>query len=547
MKISNQKPVTISPVYSSAITGDPDIKTAIVKSITEPLFVPQIASSPVTFEHDGNSITADDLADLVIAACSDTADPEYTKLFHEVYKQTLLHYSSNVTLTPHELFANQAGTKEKMPLPTDKIIYTESDVITDAKSYLAGYSSHDKFFASLDFYARPRTLGFSFTNDIAFEDFKQWFNTQIQPFSGQFSADTVSMLADFMQLKLDGLTEALVLRKNDGDNNEPFSFARTLVAHLFLYKSQNITPDFDVLPFNLAEFYAPRTVVFVNIERHAKATAKQVKTEWSAINQGIRSPIKMLSNSKLSKLKACSQFAQQANRQAAKQQNDAVIRRTRAVSFRKTAPTITDIVKKVSDVSKKMANVNKSENTYKTMKSTYNKPNRRDPDDYNKPGKTVSTKYKPDIHIYLDTSGSISESNYEASIKALIKMAKVMNVNLYFNSFSHCMSQCTHLDVKDRSQKDIYKKFLSIPKVSGGTDFEQIWNYIECSPKRKRELSIIITDFGYIAPSYYVPHPRNLYYIPCANMNWNEVKSYLETFYKSAQHCDKSLRSKILV
>lgn len=69
----------------------------------------------------------------------------------------------------------------------------------------------------------------------------------------------------------------------------------------------------------------------------------------------------------------------------------------------------------------------------------------------------------------------------------LIKMAKKLNVNFYFNSFYHCLSASTHLTVKDRSVNAIYKSFEKVPKVTGGTDYRQIWEYIGASPKRKRQ------------------------------------------------------------
>ena len=204
---------------------------------------------------------------------------------------------------------------------------------------------------------------------------------------------------------------------------------------------------------------------------------------------------------------------------------------------------MTKLIKRVID---NMANVAKSENTFKSSKMTFARPNRRDPDDFNKQGKMISTKYKPDIHLYIDTSGSISERNYQDAVKACIAMAKKLNVNLYFNSFSHCISQCTHLHTKDKSKSKIYKEFQKVPKVTGGTDFEQVWNYINRSPKRRRELSIMMTDFGYSAPNHYVRHPKNLVYIPCSHMNWDSIVDDAKYFLNSMQHIDPACRKKIL-
>lgn len=108
-----------------------------------------------------------------------------------------------------------------------------------------------------------------------------------------------------------------------------------------------------------------------------------------------------------------------------------------------------------------------------------------------KPGKVISRKYIPDIHIYLDTSGSISTENYEDTIKMLITFAKKMGVDLYFTSFSHIMSTPVRLRIKDRSVAQVWKQFAAVPKVSGGTDYQQIYTFINEHPVLK--LSSMVT------------------------------------------------------
>ena len=167
---------------------------------------------------------------------------------------------------------------------------------------------------------------------------------------------------------------------------------------------------------------------------------------------------------------------------------------------------------------------------------TYNKPNRRDPDDFNKKGKSVSTKYLPDIHLYIDTSGSVSEQNYKDAVMACISMAKKLNINIYFNSFSSELSQCSLLHTRDKSIKQIYAAFQKVQKVTGGTDFDNVWDYINMSKKRRRELSIMITDFEYTPRNRQVNHPENLYYVPCANVtNYQRMVGYAITFCKSCE------------
>ena len=87
---------------------------------------------------------------------------------------------------------------------------------------------------------------------------------------------------------------------------------------------------------------------------------------------------------------------------------------------------------------------------------------------------------------------------------------------------------------------------MKIPKVTGGTDYEQIWHYINQSAKRRRELSLILTDFEWTPASHFVQHPKNLYYIPCSNMNWKAICHYAEMFGKAMLRNEPNIRKHIL-
>lgn len=129
----------------------------------------------------------------------------------------------------------------------------------------------------------------------------------------------------------------------------------------------------------------------------------------------------------------------------------------------------------------------------------------------------------------------------------LISMAKNMNVGLYFNSFSHILSQTTRLNLKDKSKAEIYRQFQKIDKVTGGTDYEQIWHFINRSPKRSKELSLIITDFEWEAPSAFIKHPKNLYYVPCSTFDWKIITGNAKMFAQSMLHNDPNIRKHLFL
>ena len=215
--------------------------------------------------------------------------------------------------------------------------------------------------------------------------------------------------------------------------------------------------------------------------------------------------------------------------------------------FPNVRPANMDIYKAVVKILKKQKFVNQSHNVYKKKHTTFQKANRRHPNDFNKPGVSQQNVYKPDIHIYADTSGSISEENYADCVRLLIKLAKKLNVDLYFNSFSHVISSATKLKIKDRTAAQIYNQIQKIDKVSGGTDFNQVWTYINDSNKRKEEISIMITDFEYPVPNKNLKHPKNLYYVPISKLDWQIMKGNMEYFAKSMSHIDPLINFKIIV
>ena len=549
MQVTNQKPVTLSPIYKSTIVGTYDVLSYIKNMLVSPLFTPLVASSKVKISAGKDEITEDIIMQNIMDCCGATVNPVSETFIKELFSKTLENFTNSNTVPIQNVFANQSATKANLPFPSSNVIYTPAtDIIPTCKSFLSGKADYDELFASFAFYARPDILGFYFVNEIAFNEFKEWFKNKITPLKSGLSAEVNSLCNDFDKLELTSLTESLKIRNDENHNNEDYSFARILITMLFEYTNVNNTSLFGVMPFSLNELICPQNIVFVNVEKHAHASAVKIRDEWQMIDKSLRMPIKMISNNRLSKLTAVARNMQKAASAASSAISSMNNQTARAMNFkfRKTELTSVDITKIIKKVMDKMAFVNKSENSYKSVKMTFARPNRRNPDDFNKQGKMVSTKYKPDIHLYIDTSGSISERNYQDAIKACIVMAKKLNVNLYFNSFSHVLSQTTHLKTKDKSKSQVFKEFRKVPKVTGGTDYEQIWHYINKNKKRKRELSIIITDFEWRAPNRFVKHPKNLYYMPCSNMNINNMTYWAEEFCKSMVSIKPDIRKNVL-
>lgn len=552
--VQNQKPLELLPIYQPTVKGDYDPLSHLKEILTHPITTSTVnPNTPVVLtSSNGEDLTDEDVFVTNLLACfTDTINPDAEKEMKELFGKTLLYFDQKTTLAVQELFAIQAGKKENLPFPSSKVVYTPAtDIIPAAKAFLAGAISYDNYFASLAFYARPKTLGIYFATENDFEEFKKYVDNEVTTLQAVLPQETVQLFKQFNQLHLKTLTESLLLRNDDDQNNEEYSFARMILYYIMNYQKQTSPALFGFLPFHVGELVNPKSIVFVNVEAHAHATSKQVANEWDIINQSIRMKPQIVNTKQLQKLTATARTMKKVKQKAASaisQRNQQVLRAKR-LRFQKSAPTMQDLTKRIKKVMAKMAQVNRSENSFKSVKMTYQKPNRRNPDDWNKPGKSVSTRYKPDIHLYIDTSGSISEENYQDAVKACIKLAKRLNINLYFNSFSHVLSQATKLETKDKTQNQIYKAFQKVPKVTGGTNYEQIWEYINRSPKRKRELSLIMTDFEYFPPNHYVEHPKNLYYAPISvsSYEWDSITNWALRFCEAMVHIDPKTRAKLL-
>jgi hypothetical protein len=553
--VTNQKPAVLDALHTISCTGDYDPMPAIRQTLIDPLLEPLNANAPASITDAQGADLKGDIPDLILSCLSDTLNVANQQTAKELLGQTLINFDQGTPLPVAELFAVQAGQQNKMPAPSPRVLYTaQADVLPAAKALLARTGDESAFFAAIAYTFHPDTLGFWFQSSAAFDDFKIWLSQQTQTMASALPPATTKLLNDFTALSLKGLTESLLLRNDDSDANDEHSFARVLVHMLMSYverqrtqaRQQNTAMDTGILPFTVGELFCPRSLVLVNVEAHARATATKITREWNLINQSLTSPVKVVSNTSLSKLTSLPRAAARAAALGARQQAGQPGSRSAQVAFRKQPPSKFDLLKDITRVLRRMGKVNKSQNIFRTMTATFLKPNRRNPDDFNKPGRISSVQYMPDLHIYIDTSGSISEENYQEAVMMLIRIAKKLNINLYFSSFSHLLSQEVMLRTENKSTTQIWKEFRRIPKVSGGTEYMQIWKYINASRVRQRRLSLMVTDFDWLPPSTRQDHPKNLYYAPCSAMDWSSMVHLAKRYADSMQHIDPSIRQKLL-
>lgn len=553
-QVTHQKPTDLTASYADDLSIDYDPAVTVNTVITEPITQPMSPAVPVKITYKSQDIlpSIEPLIETAVLGQISTSDQQHLR---SILQQCLIHYDASPTIPINELFVAQAASQLKLPAPSSAVRYTAAtDVIPAAKTLISG-GDPQEFFASLGYSYHPQTLGVWFRDKTAFADFQTWAAQEVQNLNAQGLVDQNAMrlMGQFGSLNLKGLTESLLLRKDSQSALQPGSFPRVLVHLITSYiaaqsagqtpAAQPNVPDVGLMPFSTTELVLPQSIVFASAEAHARSTPARVNKVWTEIVASLAMPVKMVSLKNISKLTTMHRKMQQINTSGQGQKQTA---RSAQVVFRKKEPSKVQIIAGVKRALKRMAKVSNSQNIYKRQVRSFARASRRDPSGLNSPGISTRIAYFPDIHIYLDTSGSIHETHYQDAILMLIKLAKKLDVNLYFNSFSDVLSAPVLLKTKGRSEAAIYREFTRVPKVTGGTNFDQIWTYIQASSKRRKEFSLMITDFAWTPRSTYADHPKNLYYAPVSNFGWDNIKHYVKGFVHSMQHIEPAIAHRLI-
>lgn len=589
--IINQAPHHFDPLdHKPVLTADPatgnsghDIETQWQELAKTYLINPVSASQPVNIADDRNNhLNVDDIARIVALPSYDDHDtPDNNATAMDLLSKLTVGVSTHHDLPVSQMFLSQALTELGAPAPSPRVIYSAThDVIPAAKKMLSvaaqSNSSHafDKlatattdFFAAIACTYQPHIYGMSFLTADEFTAFTAFVHGEATLLANNnvIDPDTFAKFQSFTALKLDGLTEAIRLRKSTFDYTPDYSFARVLVhlCHQWVERKRTTAQQagegapVEMLAFDTSEWITPRAMVFVSVDAHARATTAEVNAEWSKINASLTGLPSVISPNKITKLTAALTSAQHIQNQAAQAQRnkdkdkDPERRGLEASDFKVTPPKATEIANHVSKIILKLGQVNKSQNIQRFKKKTMSRASRRNPDNPDAHGTMVVKRFLPDIHVYADCSGSISTEDYRATMLMLMQLAKKWDINIYFSSFSHVISKEVMLPVKGKSMKQMYALLESVPKVSGGTDYYQVWDYIMANRERQRRINIMTTDFEFLPSSWRKTlHPANMFYVPSVNNasqdQWEWVVDEAKEFANAMAKHDPNIDQKLL-
>lgn len=570
IQISGQKPAQLYPQHTTLPVISPKlppeeyfeaIKDAVNGNISLPLFTP-FSSAPVDIQVDGQSIDQDAITTNILSLfTAPLIQGDLEETMRNILVQSMRYLQDNTWNVKGQCTAETFGHyRIPMPQKMPYIGYTPQDhVIPQAKALLADttndlekelWSSYVGAYLDQSVDAMFITVKSESTWANFLAHAAAIFNTHQA--AGNLDPDTINMAQTLQKTPIKNeLQLSFILSQKDevlettAQQNQPYSFMRILLNAIASFSGANPSEMF-VQPIDLAEFYFPTNIVIMNLDEYAHATAEEIRKEWKVTKKGfdIAKQLKIISLKALRTAPAVGRTNMQKGQYAINQYN--AVQRAANRKFSEKPVSSKRLVAMMVKVMKSRETSKMTSNTYSVDKLTYMRPNRRRPDDPNAIGKMKNTKYRPDIHVYLDCSGSISEDMYSDTVMNLIRLAQKSQVNFYFTTFSHYITEAYKVEVKGRPVSEIYKEIQGIPKASGGTDFTLVWSKIKSIDKwnrmngRSYQINFMITDFccGVGRNSKFrkgTPEVDNLYYVPISTSqsNWRNVRSWAETFAKN--------------
>lgn len=447
----------------------------------------------------------------------------------------------------NEIFALQAGARVGYipPIPGQVIYTAASDVIPTAAAWLRGKASSDELFAAIAYTYHPGFQVFAVRNSAQWDTFANAVNLYASTRPG-VTPETMQMFNQLTAQHIDtDIALPLRLQNQNSIDGAPDGFARILLERA--RNSDWIDPDnYAMFDMDAAQMLLPEAFVIINIERLAQATPKQVNTLFETLDRAMRGPAPIISDKQLNRLDAVERAKAQA-RQNMRYTKSNDIARAKSYRFSKTAPTPKIQTARIKKAVEHMGRVNRSHNVQMTSKATFTRSNRRQPENPDRAGRTHIANYMPDIHVYVDRSGSISYEQYCSSLMAIASLANKLNVDLYVTMFSTWLSQTHLLKTRGRTGAQIMHDIQRLPNLYGGTEYQIVYDYINASKTRSKQCSIMITDFEYLPHATWIRHPKHLFYMPCSKLDWHDIIYDAKNFAKAMARFEPNIAARMLL
>jgi hypothetical protein len=560
MRVSNQLP---GPLPTPGFDADTDwnagerLRDLVVAPITRPL----TPGKPADILTDaGEALDADQIAALAERALGlrssiRLVDVEPNEVMLELGAATLSNYrpldvgvSSQFDAAPSVQAAGRLRWGLPSGLPDSRIVYTLADVFDGATAILGAANDADlrigvdKLSAALTFTVASAadTLVVTVDKWEAFDKVRDKIRAEIaaMPWLDAEIADRLEALAG-LRLAPRSTIEAVALRNSQFDDLTPLGFAR--IATEAITSADGVR----VIPTRLGQLITPTVVTVVCLDGTAHADPAAVAEDWRLLTSALNKP-RVLSFKDIGGLVAQQRDVQRVLAlQSLHLRGDRVARASK-IAFAKQAPSEANMVAATISLIGHAKSVAVSRNLTKTRRASFTRASRRDPMNCNTPGRTQRIDYLPDLHVFVDTSGSMTEDDYRAAVQAVIAIAKRLDVDLYVSSFSHELSEEACVPTSKMRPAQMWRAISKLPKVTGGTDFAQVWAFINASKTRRKRINVMVTDFEWSPSVADGPHPKSLYYLPATNMSWSEICANAKTFAKACLAIEPTIGSRFI-
>ena len=489
--------------------------------------------------------------------------PETT---HQTTKNLISTYINNYSpiswLKADNFLIDRLYQKYKLPEASDEIIYTiPCDIVEPVSNYLNDKIQAEQCITSISAYLNITAPIVMFKNRRSFHEFQEYIDRRIMMMP--LKPETRRLLRQFTGLKADSGFKCVKLRSTQYARLAENTFARILMNLLEEYSADSMTiarDEYVMVGASLRSRIVPLAIVFAvaeNITIEDSETLNSDITEikgfldWLdepkgdapiSINNNAEAedqPFDMLETNESEKQKE-ERIKSAINNITSNQPGSGRGDPTRRVDPNSVKALTKRLKKKIKQLIQSTSA--RTMNGQKTVIKTYMRESRRDPMNIDLKGQYYKTTYTKDLHLYIDVSGSINLSMIEFALNAAADIATELKLNLFVTPFNSELYEKQTIVIPGSviSKRSALKKLKRLPISGGGTEFDNIYKFIESSKKRKNEISIIITDY---CDCPRLPSPKTLYYMGCKGTSPKTIENFIRHM---KTHSNQNIRSKII-
>ena len=474
----------------------------------------------------------------------------------------MLDYSPVSWLKADNFLIDRLYQKYELPEASDEIIYTiPCDIVEPVSNYLNDKIQAEQCITSISAYLNITAPIVMFKNRRSFHEFQEYIDRRIMMMP--LKPETRRLLRQFTGLKADSGFKCVKLRSTQYARLAENTFARILMNLLEEYSADSMTIAKDecvMVGASLRSRIVPLAIIFAvaeNITIEDSETLNSDITEikgfldWLdepkgdapiSINNNTEAedqPFDMLETNESEKQKE-ERIKSAINNITSNQPGSGRGDPTRRIDPNSVKALTKRLKKKIKQLIQSTSA--RTMNGQKTVIKTYMRESRRDPMNIDLKGQYYKTTYTKDLHLYIDVSGSINLSMIEFALNAAADIATELKLNLFVTPFDSELYEKQTIVIPGSviSKRSALKKLKRLPISGGGTEFDNVYKFIESSKKRKNEISIMITDY---CDCPRLPSPKTLYYMGCKGTSPQTIENFIRHM---KTHSNQNIRSKII-